>query len=411
MNAIDASFLRTLCALRWLATAGQAVTIVIATEVFGLPLPMEPLWTGVVVLALFNLYAGLYAQHHRGEVQAATAFGHLLVDIGVLTWMIGWSGGLANPFGELFLVLVALAALALPARWTVAVAVASVAGYAVSAVFGRPLPVGYYAPQRLQLAGMAASFLITTLVVLVFSTRLSGALRERERELSELCERFTRNEGILALATHAASVAHELNTPLATMTLLVGDMAERTGDVEMREDLQALNGLLGQCREKVQALAAPADRRRSQVVSLAHVLQRWQLVRPTVDLSCNPDAPLQREVEPAIGHLLQVLLNNAADAGEAAGRPGVGLTLRIEPGPILFGEVRDRGAGFERARALLPGTRLFGSSKPHGMGVGLALSHATVERLHGELWMRPAEEGPGTWVGFRLPLLEPEKHA
>ena len=38
-----------------------------------------------------------------------------------------------------------------------------------------------------------------------------------------------------------------------------------------------------------------------------------------------------------------------------------------------------------------------------GMGVGLALSHATIERLHGELWTRPAD-GQGARVGFRLPL-------
>lgn len=407
MNAIDASFLRTLCSLRWLATAGQAATIVVATEVFGLPLPLGPLWAGVAALALFNLYAGLSSHWLRGEVGPATAFGHLLVDITILTWMVGWSGGLANPFGSLFVVLVALAAMALPPRWTIAVAAASVVGYAVSAVFGLPLPGGRLDPRSLHLGGMAASFLITTVVVLVFSTRLSGALRERERELSVLRDRFTRNEGIVALATHAASVAHELNTPLATMTLLVGDMAEQADDPVTREDLETLDDLLAQCREKVQALAAPADSRRRQPVSLAYVLQQWQLVRPTVQLDCNADAPLQRRVEPAIGHLLQVLLNNAADAGEAAQRPGIDLALHIEDG-TLYGEVRDHGAGFDTSRPLLPGTTLFGSGKPHGMGVGLALSHATVERLRGDLWMRPAGDGPGTRVGFRLPLQDQE---
>ncbi len=75
----------------------------------------------------------------------------------------------------------------------------------------------------------------------------------------------------------------------------------------------------------------------------------------------------------------------------------------------LYGEVRDYGPGFkanDAAHAALPGT-LFNSGKSGGMGVGLALSHATIERLHGELWMRPAE-GRGTRVGFRLPLVNME---
>ena len=103
-----------------------------------------------------------------------------------------------------------------------------------------------------------------------------------------------------------------------------------------------------------------------------------------------------------------VLLNNAADAGEKADRPQVDLSLRIE-GDDLIGEVRDYGHGFDARQAVLPGT-LFNSGKTDGMGVGLALSHATIERLDGELWMRPAS-GAGTRVGFRLPLSPRETSA
>ncbi len=407
MKGIDSSFLRTLCSLRWLATAGQAATILVATWPIGLALPQLPLWSGVAVLALFNLYVQVRTRHWQGDVPPATAFGHILVDVTALTWMVGWSGGIANPFGSLFVILIALAALALPARWTLAVAAACVLGYSVSALFGIPLPHGPYNPMALHMWGMAANFLITTLVVLVFSTRLSKALSVRERELSTLRDRFTRNEGIVALATHAASVAHELNTPLATMTLLVDDIAEQPESAPFREDMETMHELLAQCREKVLALAAPADDGNTlAAVSLAHVLEQWRLVRPMAELHCNADAPLQLTVEPSVGHLLQVLLNNAVDAGQKLGQNRIDLTLDIEDGRLL-GEVRDYGPGFDTSQALLPGT-LFDSGKPDGMGVGLALSHATVERLGGELWMRPAS-GKGARVGFRLPLPEWEK--
>ncbi len=402
MNSPDTSFLRTLCSLRWLATAGQAATILVATWLLGLELPHVPLWAGVSVLALFNLYVQLRVRD--SDPAPVTAFGHILVDVTVLTWMVGWSGGIANPFGSLFLILIALAALALPLRWTHAVAAACVAGYALSAVFGLPLKGGHFDSMSLHLWGAAANFLLSSVVVLVFSTRLAAALRERENQLALLRERFVRNEGIVALATHAASVAHELNTPLATMTLLTDDIAEQCGDdPEMRDDLETLRELLVQCRERVLALAAPAEGARPgrKRASIGHVLEQWRLVRPTIKLQRNPDAPLQLQLDPGIGHLLQVLLNNAADAGEHAGRPQVDLDLRLQDGQ-LFGEVRDYGPGFNAGDAALPGT-LFNSGKAGGMGVGLALSHATIERLHGELWMRPAE-GQGARVGFRLPL-------
>jgi len=401
MQTQDTSFLRTLCSLRWLATAGQAATILVATWLLGLDLPQQPLWAGVAVLALFNLYVQLRV--HDSDPAPVTAFGHILVDVTVLTWMVGWSGGIANPFGSLFLILIALAALALPQRWTHAVAAACVAGYALSAVFGLPLKGGYFDTMSLHLWGAAANFLLSSVVVLVFSTRLAAALRERENQLALLRERFVRNEGIVALATHAASVAHELNTPLATMTLLTDDIAEQCADnPEMRDDLETLRELLVQCRERVMALAAPAEGARSRAqVSIGSVLEQWRLVRPTIELRRNADAPLQLQLEPGIGHLLQVLLNNAADAGENSGRAQIDLDIRVRDGQ-LYGEVRDYGPGFNANDAALPGT-LFNSGKTDGMGVGLALSHATIERLHGELWTRPAD-GQGARVGFRLPL-------
>jgi len=108
MTGPDAPFLRTLCSLRWLAVGGQAATILVATWVLGLPLPQLPLWAGVAVLALFNIYTQL--RPDAADTAPLTAFGHILVDVIILTWMVGWSGGMANPFSSLFLILIALAA-------------------------------------------------------------------------------------------------------------------------------------------------------------------------------------------------------------------------------------------------------------------------------------------------------------
>jgi two-component system sensor histidine kinase RegB len=397
----QASFLRTLCSLRWLATAGQAATLLVAVGPLKMNLPQGPLWAGVFTLALFNVFAQLRGGNPHAA-SPANAFGHLTVDITVLTWMIGWSGGIANPFGSLFLILIALAALALPVSWTLAVGAACVAGYLISAIYGLPLPHGRYDPLTLHTWGMAANFLISAAVVLVFSSKLAISLRVREREISNLHERFARNEGIVALATHAASVAHELNTPLATMTLIADDVAEQVEQTDLREDMETLRELLVQCHERVLALAAPAENGHLRHdVAVQDVLDQWRLVRPVIQLELNGDAPLRLMLEPGVGHLLMVLLNNAADAGFRAGRPQIDLTLRIVD-QQLIGEVRDYGHGFDTSQAMLPG-KLFNSGKSDGMGVGLALSHATIERLKGELWMLPAE-GSGARVGFRLPL-------
>ena len=410
MNDISPSLLKNLAMLRWFAVAGQIVTVALVVHGFGIPLPAPRLWLGIALLALFNVWATWRA---RTVVRTSPAevVAHLFVDIAVLAWLIGCSGGAMNPFAPLFLLPIALVAVALPVPWVVATAALGCAGYAISAWFGQPLPHvhGLFGDAfDLHLAGMAVMFAISVVVITFFLTRLAQALRMREQELARLREQFARNEGIVVLATHAAAVAHELNTPLATLTLMIEDRLDQTrADAAQREDLETMGALVDACRDRVRELAAPADRAGSAVRGIGDaieaVVERWQLVRPAIVLERSGiiEDETDRLFDPGVGHLLQALLNNAADAGERAGDPRVALHLETI-GHDLVGSVRDHGRGFEDADAMLPGA-LFRSSKPDGLGVGLALSHATVEQLGGELSLQAARGG-GAMVTFRLPL-------
>ncbi|MFC4820872.1 ATP-binding protein [Dokdonella ginsengisoli] len=408
MNDSLPGLLRNLVVLRWLAVGGQAVTIALVVHGLGIPLRAAPLWLGVGVLAAFNLWAS-WRVRRVARVGAPEAVAHAAVDILVLAWLIGWSGGAMNPFAPLFLLPIALLAVALPPPWVVLTAALCCLGYAASALFGAPLPHVHGAigdPFNLHLAGMAVMFAISVAVVAFFLTRLAQALRSRERELARLREQFARNEGIVALATHAAAVAHELNTPLATLTLMLEDRLDQTPRETDRGELQTMAALVDACRDRVRELAAPAESavtldERPLAAALEDVVERWQLLRPAIELERDGDLAdaAGARLAPGVGHLLTALLNNAADASEAAGERRVTLHLAGDGG-ALVGSVRDYGDGVS-ARAA-PGA-LFRSTKPDGLGVGLALSHATVERLGGELSLQAAP-GRGTRVSFRLPL-------
>ncbi|MET0291368.1 MAG: ATP-binding protein [Steroidobacteraceae bacterium] len=399
------SFARLLCNLRWLAVAGQLLAIAVVSGAMAIAVPLVPLLGGVLTLVVFNLWSIRESRRIDGSATAIAI--QLLFDIVALTWQIAWSGGIENPFSSLFLLPMALAVVALPARWTGIVAAVSVAGYGASALLGREIPhLHHFGGDGFALHkfGMGVNFVVSALVLLSFFARLAAASRAKDREMAQLREQFTRNEGIVALATHAASVAHELNTPLATLTLMVEDLEQGGGSPEQLEDYATLRKLLEVCSERVMELAAPAARGDDAVearVNLEDVIQRWQLVRPTIDLRRTGDIGGHELVEPAIGYLLQVLLNNAADSGEKAGQPRVDLLLRIVGG-ALEGEIRDYGSGLDEAKPLLPAT-LFRTDKPRGLGIGLALSHATVERLGGRLSMDAPEQGSGVRVVFHLP--------
>lgn len=394
-TGLDASrsSIRLLARLRWVAVLGQAITIFVVTGPMGVVLAPAALWSGVAALAVFNVYATRRAANPR-DASAAEIFAHLCVDIAVLAWQVAHSGGLDNPFVSLFLLPIALGILALPVAYVWATAAVSTLAFAIAVWLGAPLPHIHGADGAFSLhkLGMGVNFLVSVAVLLVFFARLAALWRAREREVAELRERFARHEGIVALATHAASVAHELNTPLSTLTLMVDELPEGGDRATMRT-------LLEQCRDRVRALAAPAQDPGS--VTLEEVIERWRLVRPTIELHRDAAVRVER-VDAAVGHLLQALLNNAADASETVGDSRVDLVLDAR-GAELSGEIRDYGPGFDAASPPLPAS-LFRSRKPGGLGIGLALSHATVERLGGELAMKAAESGRGVRVTFRLPM-------
>jgi two-component system sensor histidine kinase RegB len=196
-------------------------------------------------------------------------------------------------------------------------------------------------------------------------------------------------------------VAHELNTPLGTLTLMVDDLLEEGATDAQRDDFVTMKMLLEVCRDRVKELAAPAEANESLApVDLERVIERWQLLRPTIELRRTGTVASDAQVDPAVGYLLQALLSNAADASQQAGNARVDLDLSSDD-TGLRGEIRDYGVGFDEAEPLLP-ARLHRTSKPNGLGIGLALSHATIERLGGELSME-ATESCGVRIAFHVP--------
>jgi two-component system sensor histidine kinase RegB len=402
----------TLAWLRLCAVAGQALTVIVVAFWMRLPIPVGGLALGIGLLLVFAA-AVFWRLRQPWPVTSLEAVAHIAVDIAALTWLLYLTGGATNPFVSLLVLPITLAAAALPLRHVAIVALLAAACYLVLIPWHVPLPM-LHAHEggdfNLHILGMAINFVITAAALSFFVTRLARMLRARERDVQRDRERALRDEGILAIATQAAGAAHELNTPLSTMRTLLAELKrEHADDRGLADDLELLAGQAERCRDILRELVALGTRQLAgtpQRMPLAAFVRdsesRFHLLRPEVDLSIRIEGDAQAreiEAEPSLRHALINLLSNAADASLAAGSARVELAVAANAAQVEFG-VRDFGAGTE---AELVARSAFQSSKRDGLGLGLALAHATAERLGGEL---RAELQPdrGLLQRLRVPL-------
>lgn len=380
----------------------------ILAEVFGIAmslwaldarLPLPSLGMIIVLHAALNLVAWLRLR--EGGVGSLEVTLQLAVDAAVIGALVYLTGGYANPFISLLLVPLILAAVMLPAwhAWGMALWVGAL--YTLLMHYYRPLElrVSAEAAVDLHLAGMWLNFLFTAALVAAFVGHLAVALRRRDAELAEAREQRLRDEQLFALGLQAASAAHDLATPLASMRLALDELrADYAGDEELAPPLALLTGQLARTETVLERLARAARARDNPLGPplpvgdwLRRLLEHWGLMWPRIEvaLRCEGELPEVAD-DAALEGVLIALLNNAAEASP----DHVALRCAREGEALLF-EIGDRGVGLADGKA-------------PGWGVGLELARATLTRLGGELSLLDAPGG-GVLARVRVPLAEAGK--
>jgi len=250
---------------------------------------------------------------------------------------------------------------------------------------------------------------IFEVVVVLFAAAFAVVFVRWRREQRAARERVRRSDRLAALGTIAASVAHEINNPLATISgcaAAVRDRMKRRADApaEAIEYLQVIEdesrrcgGILAGLRDL--ARDGPPAMASADVVAVARsvvaLVEVDRSAKPVtfdvtgderVDAICDPDKLKQ---------LLLNLLINARDASEPGGR----VTVRVDRlGPDAARiEVADRGAGIE-PRDLERIFEPFHTDKTRGLGIGLFLCER-IASLHGGT-IRAHSEGRGRGARF-----------
>ncbi|MDH4285719.1 MAG: sensor histidine kinase, partial [Gallionellaceae bacterium] len=356
------SHLRRLVLLRVIAVAGQCTMLWLAYR-FNMQLAWLPMLATVAALAGLTLLTW-WRLHTDRPVSNFELFAQLCADVLALSVLLYYAGGSTNPFISLFLLPLVIAAATLPHGYTWAMTGITTGCYTLLMKFYVPLPTGsehdgahdgahHVMPPddafNMHVIGMWLGFVISAVVVAYFVVKMAHAVRTRDETIARVREETLRNERIVALGTQAAGAAHEMGTPLSTLSVIIGELKRDNAVLpEWRDSLTTLDEQVRACKrilDKLLVNAQDADTRTSEPLDkfLATTLDEWQLLRPAVQ--CNyqasgaQPAPHMR-ADPALRAALLNLLNNAADASPE----GIDVHARWdEKGATL--EIHDHGQG------------------------------------------------------------------
>ncbi|WP_421621213.1 ATP-binding protein [Alkalilimnicola ehrlichii] len=406
--------LRILMWLRLCAVVGQAITVLGVYYLMGLDLPLAALLTCVGLLAAFNAAVYVRLQLIK-EASHREVFIHLMVDSLVLTALLFLSGGPSNPFVSLYLVPIALAAVALPSSYAWWVGAASVVLYGFLLVWFLPMEAPYEVVAgdiNLHLFGTWVNFILSVVLITFFVSLMAATLRRQDMKLAEAREGTLRNEQIVAIGTLAAGAAHQLGTPLSSMSMVVEELRDsREDDEALQEDLDILESQIQVCKQTLAELMEAAGNGQARSGGQAslrqfigRIINTWSIMRPDVRHRLHFQEPFENPcifTEQTLMHAIINLLNNAADASVANGSDRVQIDVACRDGELTL-SVIDEGQGLD-ADAMEQAGRVIHTTKPEGLGIGLVLSNATVGRFGGSVTLLPADTG-GVLSRITLPL-------
>lgn len=258
---------------------------------------------------------------------------------------------------------------------------------------------------------------------------------ERERLLA-LRRQLDDREGLvftsrsLSIGEMGSTLAHELNQPIGAAANLLRGLRvrlarrSREGHDGAADELAAVERAIEQVMYAAKVIARIREFTHSrapkrQSVDLAELLRAsaslldWELQRVGVRLTLDvPEAPVVVRGDPVM--LQQVLVNllrNAIDAlrEDRPAEPRIELALQCEGGEAQA-RITDNGVGLSaeaEQRLFVP----FSSTKPNGMGIGLAICRSFVELHQGRLWFSRGAAGRGCSFHLGLPLVPPARTA
>jgi two-component system sensor histidine kinase RegB len=416
--------LRTLIFVRSLGIIGQIVAIVIVF--FGLkyqmPIGQCLMVIGVAVAfnaVMFFLYPSV---HVLGEREAAA---HLAFDIMQLTAMLALTGGIENPFAILYLAPIVIAAANLSLTSTLALALLAFGSISVISILHWPLPWDPSNPLILPPLYVAGTWIALTLGIgfcLLYAWRTADEARRMQTALAATQAALAREQRLSDLGALAAAAAHELGTPLGTISVVARELErDIPATSPWAEDVRLLRSQAERCREILSRLSQQNTEEDTIATRLPFAALIDEIAEPhrgfgiDINVQAKGEGALKVVRSPEVVHGIGNIIENAVDFASSKveidatwGDDTVDMTITDDGGGFGPEILARLGEPYVTSRAGLESNRKDDApANVHadghaGLGLGFFIAKTLIERIGGKVTFGNKPRG-GAVVRMSLP--------
>jgi len=426
IDTVENLHLKLLVRLRSLGLYFSVALICFAYYSLGIVLPFYRLMAVCALAAGLNLLS-FYRLKSGFEIGQTELFLTICCDTGLLSLYLALSGGCDNPFICLYMLPVIIAAVTLNGRYAWCSLALSVALYCGLALFATHKQVieryntSLIDRSGLQTHALMLGFGLCASILIIVIGHIKGHLNERNLQLAAMKLKAHETQHMAHLGLLGAGAAHELGTPLTTISVILSDWQQLGPPKKIRDRLNEIDILLTQvdrCKTIVTDLLqcvgerqAPSGSTTTLKAYFEDIVEHWSADHPKARIEV--DIKLDKQPIISDGLLKQMILNlldNGYEAGQDQDQVHVSFKARCQD-DSLYLNISDMGHGFSPELLAQIGAP-YVTTKPAkasaiGRGMGLYLVINGVKRLDGSFSAYNRTDMSGQVIGAMIELQLP----
>ena len=371
--------------LRIIAIFGQILTIFFVHYFLKISLPIALMMAVIALLSLVNLIS-FYSYKKKANISNGRLFFELFLDVIAFSGQIYLSGGISNPFISLIL---------LQTTYAYLISAITIICYLWLSRNYQELHAFHHHSQNLfdlHLYGMLLSYIIATILLLIFITKIVKNLKQKDQQALA-------QEQLIRMGLFATNAAHELGTPLSSALVILNDLKDTPIKEELKKDfikdIEIIESQIYRCKEIISDIASSFKKPRLEKASKINIkevfsdlIKKWQNSKdlPNLFYNFSGEEDLEIILDDILIQSFFDILDNAFEASKQW------ISIRVTATKkIISIEVEDRGGGFEKK--ILENLGKTNLSTKNSSGLGLFLAFNSLPRINGKLEIKNINQG------------------